>query len=82
MNRNEVTSIDRLQIGDRFYKSSDKAKVKEVYQVMDPEKQIRTKSQKHFACPVGFLGLNCEASKTVPLNENTMVVFLRSPNSK
>lgn len=79
MKRFDVTTVKRLQIGDRFYKKSDKTK--EPHQVMDPEQQIRTKAQKHFACPVSALGSKVETQKTVPIAAETDVIFLRNSNS-
>ncbi|WP_367867876.1 hypothetical protein [Pedobacter sp. WC2423] len=76
MKRNDVVTLDRLSVGDRFYKVGDNSKT--MLQVMDTEKQVRTVKQKHFACPVSFLGTNSETNKTVPMMGNIQVVFLRN----
>jgi len=81
MKRNEIITLDRLLVGDRFYKLADKSKVKAMYQVMDTEKQVRTIKQKHFACPVSYIGTAVETQKTVPLLGNIQVVFLRNASS-
>lgn len=78
MKRNELTTVGQLIIGDRFYKHSDKGENKSVYQLMDPEKQIRTANQKHFACPVSHINGKFETQKTIPISENLPVVFLVS----
>jgi len=78
MKRNDITTLDRLSVGDRFYKLSDSAKTKSMYQIMDTEKQVRRVNQKHFACPVQFVGSSSETNKTVPILGNIQVVFLRN----
>jgi hypothetical protein len=78
MKKNQITTVDQLQLGDRFYKLSDTAKVKNMYQVMDTTKQVRTAAQKHFACPISYVGSKVETQKTVPLSGNIQVVFMRN----
>ena len=78
MKRNTITTLDQLQVGDRFYKLADTAKAKSMYQIMDTDQQIRTIKQKHFACPVPFVGSKSEPSKTTPIMGNIQVVFLRN----
>ncbi|MGY0034423.1 hypothetical protein [Pedobacter sp. NJ-S-72] len=65
-----------MSVGDRFYKVGDTSK--SMFQVMDTEKQIRTVKQKHFACPVSFVGAYFETNKTVSIMGNIQVVFLRN----
>jgi len=78
MKRNEATTISKLQVGDRFYKQTDKSK--ESHQVMDPEIQIRTKSQHFFICPVVALDGNFVSQKTKPISGNIDVIYLRNVN--
>ena len=64
MNRNEITTADKLVKGDRFYKF--KGKKEEVYQVLDEafsSSQIKVKTAK--------------SKFDEMLKKNTQVVFLR-----
>ncbi len=78
MERNTVTTIDQLQVGDRFYKANDKNKrmFQKVKAGSNGEKYVRTryKTYSHFA----------KADKElhpVMIERTTAVVFIRNANS-
>lgn len=64
MERNAVTTIDKLQTGDRFYKTNDKNKT--VFTKVD----YGLNKEKYFAVKDGLHWPD-------PINKTTPVVFLR-----
>lgn len=81
MNRNELTSVELLKTGDRFYKASDKNKL--VFVIVEGErKQTHFRTYKYFACPAsivdhqGLKQVQKERSYKA-VNKDTQVVFLR-----
>lgn len=74
MERNKVTRMHDLQIGDRFYKLSDPQK--KVWQkVSAPVKKTNYRTYKHFAREAG---LPDKEIFTHAVMGQTIVVFLRS----
>ena len=80
MNRNTVTMISELKIGDRFYKAGDKNKT--VFQKVD-HKSKRTQWQTYtqFAIEAKILGRDLNQSKieehAKAFKRDTSVIFLR-----
>lgn len=81
MKRNEVTTVDKLQIGDRFYFLNDKNKV--VWEKVEHEvKATHYRTYSHFA----LLGTYAERVKDPVMRKNnskgmqpdTKVVYLKS----
>lgn len=70
MERNTLTTIDKLQVGDRFYKANDKKK--EVWEVVEHETK-----QTHFQT-YRFWATNGKLKYPEPVKKNTVLVFLRS----
>jgi hypothetical protein len=69
MERNTPTTIGELQIGDRFYKCSDKKK--QVWEKVESEvKQTHFQTYRHFAKQPGM-------RFPQPMNKATAVIFLR-----
>lgn len=80
MERNTVTNIARLQIGDRFYKANDKHKI--VFEKVEHEtKKTAYQTYKHWAVEAKY----CRGTLTAdqiemyakPINSATEVIFLR-----
>ncbi|WP_149913515.1 hypothetical protein [Sphingobacterium cavernae] len=81
MKRNEVTTVDKLQIGDRFYFLNDKNKV--VWEKVDfAVKTAHYRTYSHFA----LLGTYADRVKDSVMRKNnskgmqpdTRIVFLKS----
>lgn len=84
MNRNEVTTAENLQIGDRFYKLGDKKK--EVLQMIQHEAKVtHFRTYKLFCCPSLAIDNNLMNQKLKdyqikPIIKETQVVFLKNVN--
>jgi hypothetical protein len=81
MKKHEITTVDKLQIGDRFYFLNDKNKV--VWEKVEHEvKSTQYRTYSHFA----LLGTYADRVKDLVMRKNnskgmqpnTQVVFLRS----
>ncbi|WP_346237745.1 hypothetical protein ABDK00_001545 [Niabella insulamsoli] len=74
MERNTITTVDKLQLGDRFYKANDKNKT--VLTKVESEIKVTIyRTYRHFA--------KTDKEKfPQPINANTRVVFLRNENQK
>jgi hypothetical protein len=69
MERNTLTSMGQLKIGDRFYLKSDRKKT--VWEKVESEVKVTNyQTYKHFA---QLPGMNYPQ----PMNRNTVVIFLR-----
>lgn len=81
MKRNEVTTMDKLSQGDRFYFANDKKRL--VWQKVEHEKtQTRYKTYKHFALLASVVDNPCmkeeyKRNLIKAVNKETGVVFLR-----
>jgi hypothetical protein len=82
MNRNNVTTVDKLVIGDRFYRCNDKHK--EVLELVEmPAKRTYYRTYRHFfitASTLENIRNDAERIKRMakPINGTTAVVFLRN----
>lgn len=81
MKKNEITTVDKLQIGDRFYFLNDTNKV--VWELIQQEKkQTMYRTYSHF-CLLGSYADRVDCPQKRNLNSkgvmaNTRVVYLRS----
>lgn len=86
MQRLTVTTIDELQIGDRFYKASDKKKVTLV-KVEHDVKRTYFRTYRNFCIEAAIYDAQKGILKPIherfinPLNKETPVVFLRHETS-
>lgn len=72
MERNTITTVGELHIGDRFYKASDKKRV--VWEKVESEiKRTYYQTYKHFAITPG-------ERFPVAMNKDSKVVFLINQN--
>lgn len=82
MNRNDVTTVDKLVIGDRFYRSNDKNK--EVLELVEmPAKRTYYRTYRYFfitAASADKIRHNADLIGRIakPINGTTSIVFLRS----
>lgn len=85
MKKHELTTVAKLQIGDRFYFQADKNKV--VWEMVEHEsKQTFYRTYTHF-CLLGAYAdrvQDCDlrAMNAKGIQENTKVVYLRSKEVK
>lgn len=82
MERNEVTTAEKLKPGDRFYKASDKRR-KALQLVEDTPRNVQYKPSKLLCCPTDIIDnkLIREGLKRSQYNvlaKNTVVVYLRN----
>lgn len=72
MERNTVTTIDQLRVGDRFYKQSDRKKI--VWEkVFHATKKTHFMTYRFFAKQDGML-------YPEPIKKSTQLIFLRHTN--
>lgn len=81
MKKNEVTTADNLQIGDRFYFLNDKNKV--VWEMVEHEKKVTNyQTYSNWCIPASVSdGRGSETFKAAyvkPIRKETKVVYLRS----
>lgn len=69
MERNTITTIDKLEIGDRFYKLNDKKKV--CWTVVEAEKKTT------YFRTYRFFAMKDGENFPTPTNKDTQLVFLR-----
>ncbi len=69
MERNTATTVEKLLIGDRFYKCTDKKK--EVYTMVEGE------TKKTYFRTYRFFALKDKALHPIAINKDTAIVFLR-----
>jgi hypothetical protein len=77
MKRNEVTTVDKLQSGDRFYKQSSKDK--KTFQFIGEESHGKFEV---FEAVMAKNGLIANRSHVKIFRGNTAVVFLRNVNNE
>ena len=70
MLRNTQTTIDKLQPGDRFYKSSDKKK--QLWTVVESDKKTT------YLLTHKFYGLKDGQRHPEPISTNTLLIFLKN----
>ncbi len=79
MERNELTTVQKLTLGDRFYKVSDKNKI--VFQMVPHEvKKTHFQTYKYFCCEASVIDNKNNKHKErnfKAINKETPVVFLR-----
>lgn len=81
MERNSVTTISKLKLGDRFYKAGDKNK--KVLEKFDHAvKQTRFQTYSHFAVPASVIdtlkpGHEVLSSYIMAMKSDTELIFLR-----
>lgn len=75
MKRGEITTVDKLIPGDRFYKKTDRKKI--AFEFIGPESYGKYK-----VCNSAFIlpNLNPPLNKTIVFNGTTEIVFLRNIN--
>lgn len=73
MERMTKVSASQLNLGDRFYKLTDKSK--RALQMIAP------KYGDLMYCPVEFINTDVENKKSTPIKANTAVVYLRNVNN-
>jgi hypothetical protein len=81
MKKNEVTTVDKLQIGDRFYFLNDKNKV--VWEKIEHEvKTTKYRTYNHFALLGSYADIVKDRIKrrnnSKGMQPNTRVVYLKS----
>ena len=85
MKRNELTTAERLKIGDRFYKLADKQK--KVFEKVDCDvKTTQYRTYKHFCIEASILESSTHWSHkkryVVGISSDTQVVYLRSNSNQ
>lgn len=76
MKRNEITTVDKLVPGDRFYKL--KSRSREAFELLGPEQYGKFEVCKSGKIVNGFIGRN----SVEIFKGSTVVVFLRNANEK
>lgn len=86
MERNCLTTVAALRIGDRFFKLSDKKRL--VLELVQGEtKRTHFQTYKHFCCPVSIMDNNrmpaqLKERNFKAINKDTQVIFLRNKEDK
>ncbi|MDM8176866.1 hypothetical protein QT327_21365 [Olivibacter sp. 47] len=81
MQRNEMTTMEKLSLGDRFYFANDKKRL--VWQKVEHETtQTKYRTYKHFALLASVVDNPCmkeeyKKNLTKAVNKDTAIVFLR-----
>lgn len=77
MQRNTLTTAEKLEVGDRFYLAS--TSTKRVHQMIAPKTEpTGLNNKEYFSCPADCLGTKREKDYTQPIKKDTRVIFLRS----
>lgn len=84
MERNEITTVEFLKPGDRFYKKADKKK-KPMQMVLSDSKQTQFRTYKFFCCATDIIDNklmteNLKKRQYQPILKDTVVVYLRNAN--